>query len=172
MLIKNKIILIILTLLLMQPLSSNDFDKIIINKTPIEIDYFAFHDSKNNPFTLGSFQGNVVLLNLWATWCAPCIKEMPSLNNLANIVKNEKIKIITLNQDLGKDLSEIKNFYKKNTLHYLEPYLDNSGSVGKITKIRGLPTTLIINKEGKEIARVEGVIKWDSDKFLNWIRNF
>ena len=171
MLIKKNIILIILTLLLMRSLSSNDFDKIKINKEPKEIPAFTFYDLKNNEFTLMSFLGNKIVLNLWATWCAPCIKEMPSLNNLSKIVKKENIKVITLNQDQVKEISEIKRFYKDNKLAYLKPYLDNLNNAAKATKIRGLPTTLIINEKGEEIARVEGIIEWDSKKFLNWIRN-
>ena len=136
-----------------------------------EIPAFTFYDLKNNEFTLMSFLGNKIVLNLWATWCAPCIKEMPSLNNLSKIVKKENIKVITLNQDQVKEISEIKRFYKDNKLAYLKPYLDNLNNAAKATKIRGLPTTLIINEKGEEIARVEGIIEWDSKKFLNWIRN-
>ena len=93
---------------------------------------------------------------------------MPYLDNLSKELKEENVMIITISQD--KDFSKIESFYDNADLKNLIPYKDKNHDIANKLQIRGLPTTLIINKAGQEIARAEGILEWDSKEFINWVR--
>ena len=113
--------------------------------------------------------GNLVLLNLWATWCAPCKEEMPSLDILKKNPKLNNIEIFPIN--IGKDnLKKSNKFFNDLNIKNLQIYFDNPDTLAKIFTLRGLPTTILFNKEGKEFARVIGSINFDDKEFIDWIR--
>ncbi len=121
--------------------------------------------------TLPAFQGQVVLLNFWATWCAPCIREMPSLDRLQAKLKGEGLEVIAVSEDFaGLDL--VGPFFERLKLENLAIYLDSTGALGKAFGIAGLPTTLLIDRQGRMVGGLEGPAEWDSDEAVALIRHY
>ena len=121
---------------------------------------FAFTDGAGKPVTLADFAGKVVLLNLWATWCAPCIKEMPSLARLQTELGGADFQVVALAQDRG-GAPVVLPFLEKLGVKSLAPYLDAPGAAGKAFAVQGLPTSLLIGRDGRETARLLGGADWD-----------
>ena len=166
--IKKKLISLITFLFLFHPtfnLISNDIEKIQIIKEPYFIDNLELMNYKANYTLLNDKPASYFIINFWASWCAPCIKEMKSLNSLQD--KIPSIRVITISQDKSLDLA--KNFFKKNKHEALEKYFDKDKKVLSKFSLRGLPTTFIVNKNYKVFAKVEGIIEWDSKSFINWL---
>ncbi len=111
---------------------------------------------------ISSYRGKVVLLNLWATWCTPCVEEMPALENLVSLFPDADFKVIALSQDKG-GLSIIQNFYKYNKINKLGIYYDQDNKVSTFLSVRGLPTSYLISRKGKIVARLEGSSSWNSE---------
>ena len=163
---KIYILLIIFTLNLISfILKSNDIEKIQIVKDNYHIGLLKLINYKEKTALLKEKEASYYILNFWASWCAPCIKEMKSLNKLQK--NNSDIRVITISQD--KDLSAAIDFFKKNNYKKLEKYYDKDKNILSTFSVRGLPTTFIANKEFKVFAKVEGIIEWDSEDFLNWL---
>lgn len=121
--------------------------------------------------TLAAFQGRVVLLNFWATWCAPCIREMPSLDRLQAKLRGEGLDVVAVSEDFaGMDL--VGPFFERLELENLAIYLDSDGALGKAFGIAGLPTTLLIDREGRVVGGLEGPAEWDSDEAIALIRHY
>ena len=166
----KKILTIFITLLpicyLNFNLASNDIEKIQIIKEPYYIDTLELMNYKENYSLLNDKPASYFIINFWASWCAPCIKEMKSLNSLQK--KIPSMRVITISQDKSLDLA--KNFFKKNKHEALEKYFDKDKKVLSRFSLRGLPTTFIIDKDYKVFAKVEGIIEWDSKLFINWLK--
>ena len=122
----------------------------------------TFLDGDGNERTLSDFQGRVIVLNLWATWCAPCRKEMPSLDRLQASLGSDDFDVIALAVDRG-DLTKVLNFYDEVGIENLAIYHDSTAKAGRTLRAPGLPTTLIIDREGKEVGRVLGDAEWDGE---------
>ena len=121
--------------------------------------------------TLAAFQGRVVLLNFWATWCAPCIREMPSLDRLQAELKGEGLEVVAVSEDFaGLDL--VGPFFERLKLENLAIYLDSDNALGKEFGIAGLPTTLLIDRAGRVVGGLEGPAEWDSDEAIALIRHY
>lgn len=148
-------------------LASNDIKKIQIIKDPYYINTLELMNYKEKSILLNEKPASYFIINFWASWCAPCIKEMKSLNSLQNKASN--LRVITISQDKNIDIA--KKFFKKNKHTSLEKYFDHDKKVLSKFSIRGLPTTFIVNKDYKVFAKVEGIIEWDSEKFINWLNN-
>lgn len=120
-----------------------------------------FRDGKGNAVTLADFKGRPVLLNFWATWCAPCVKELPSLARLKAALGDTGplVVIVSLDRENGPS---IPDFLAETGAEGLEPYTDPAKKLMRGFRINGLPTTVLLNAEGKEIARHEGEAEWDS----------
>jgi len=125
----------------------------------------TFLDAEGNERSLQDFQGRVVVLNLWATWCAPCRKEMPSLDRLQASIGGDDLEVVALAVDRG-DLTKVLTFYDEVNLEHLAVYHDSSAKAGRTLRAPGLPTTLIIDREGKEVGRVLGDAEWDGDDVI------
>ncbi len=146
-----------------------DIRNIIINKELKTYENITFLDSKGNTVKLNDYKGNLVLINFWATWCAPCREEMPSLDVLKSDIKLDNLEIFPIN--VGKDdLKKSNKFFNDLNIKNLNIYFDNPVTLAKDFGLRGIPTTIIINKEGKEFARVLGSIDFNDKKFLEWIK--
>ena len=142
---------------------------IIINKDLKTYDNITFLDSDDKLIKLADYKGNLILLNFWATWCAPCKKEMPSLDALKVNPNLSKIEIFPIN--VGKEnLNKSNKFFKDLNIKNLNIYFDNPVTLAKDLNLRGVPTTVLFNKEGKEFARIIGSIDFGSEEFLKWIK--
>jgi thiol-disulfide isomerase/thioredoxin len=129
----------------------------------------AFVDSAGKELTLADFRGRIVLVNLWATWCEPCIREMPSLDRLSAALPDQDLAIVLVSQDRGGD-KVVAPFFAKLALG-LKTYLDPKSTVGHAFEVRGLPTSILIDREGRELGRVEGALAWDgapAQSLLRW----
>ena len=130
-----------------------------------------FKDENQKKLNLEDYKGNLVILNFWATWCAPCREEIPSLDVLQSDNRLYNLKIFPIN--IGQeDLLKSKNFFKKLNIKNLNIYFDPSISLAKKFKLRGVPTSIIFNKKGEEFARVVGLIDFNDERFIKWLQNF
>ncbi|WGF91106.1 TlpA family protein disulfide reductase [Marinivivus vitaminiproducens] len=124
----------------------------------------GFEDGSGHPLDLTAFRGRVVLLNLWATWCAPCRTEMPALDRLEAWVGGADFEVIALSIDRG-GADTVQNFYREVGVTRLGTYVDPSGDVVAALGAAGLPTTLVIDRGGRELGRVIGPAEWDSPEW-------
>ena len=120
--------------------------------------------------SLAAYRGKVVVLNFWATWCAPCVREMPSLDRLQAMLGGDELEVIALSEDRG-GMPLVIGFYKRYGLEHLARYLDPSGRVAAALGVVGMPTTVVIDREGREIGRMVGPTEWDSPAALALIRS-
>ena len=159
-------------------LISNSFSKEIvdiknlsINKELKKYDGLTFLDDKNNKLNLEDFNGNLILLNFWATWCAPCKKEMPSLDKLQSNKNLNNLIIFPINVG-ADDLEKSSKFFQDLGIKNLKIYFDSPITLARKFKLRGIPTSILINKEGFEFARVIGSIDFDNKKFIEWLSKY
>jgi thiol-disulfide isomerase/thioredoxin len=125
----------------------------------------AFTDADGNPASLADFRGKPVLVNLWATWCEPCLREMPSLERLQAKLDG-KLLVAAISQDrAGGKL--VNPFVAKLELGKIKIYLDPKSEVGRAFGVRGLPTTIVIDAEGRVVGRVAGEAAWDQPKMVS-----
>ncbi len=128
----------------------------------------SFTDIEGKAVALGDFHGNLVLVNLWATWCQPCVREMPSLARLQEKL-GPGLTLLAVSEDRG-GIKTVQPFLEKIGLDKLKVYIDPKSDVGHAFKVRGLPTTLVIGGNGEILGRVEGAAEWDSPKMLAILR--
>ena len=149
----------------------SDIKNLVINKELKNYSDITFLNIKNKELNLNDYKGNLVLLNFWATWCAPCKDEMPSLDKLQANPELDKIKIFPIN--IGKETSEkVNKFFIDLNIKNFEPYFDPPTTLAKMFSLRGVPTTILINKEGQEFARLIGSIDFEDKNFINWIKKY
>ena len=152
-------------------LEASEIKNLIIYEEPKKYDNLSFLDDKNNELKLNSFKGNIILLNFWATWCAPCKDEMPSLDLLEENKELNNLKIFPIN--VGKDnLNKASRFFNNLKIRNLNLYFDNPETLAKKLSLRGIPTTILFNKKGDEFARIVGSIDFSDQKFLDWLRQY
>ena len=145
-----------------------DIKNLIINKELKKYDNLSFLDDKNNQINLDDLNGNLILLNFWATWCAPCKEEMPSLDNLQSNKNLNNLNIFPIN--IGKDnLKKALEFFEDLEITNLNIYFDNPSTLAKTFSLRGVPTSILIDKEGYEFARIMGSIDFNDKNFIKWL---
>jgi len=148
-----------------------DIKNIVIHKVPKTHDNVIFLDKKDQKININEYRGKLLILNFWATWCEPCKAEMPSLDNLQVNPELDKIKIFTIN--IGKEnLNKVNKFFKDFNIKNFEPYFDPPTTLAKKFSLRGIPTSILINKDGHEFARIIGSINFDDENFINWIKKY
>tara|TARA_B110000003_G_scaffold155415_1_gene156008 strand:+ start:20 stop:529 length:510 start_codon:yes stop_codon:yes gene_type:complete len=163
-------LLIIFIFLITNSFAEEVFDNknLIINKELKKYDNLSFLDDKNNQINLDDLNGNLILLNFWATWCAPCKEEMPSLDNLQLNKNLNNLKIFPIN--IGKDnLKKALEFFEDLEITNLNIYFDNPSTLAKTFSLRGVPTSILINKDGYEFARIMGSIDFNDKNFIKWL---
>ena len=142
-----------------------------IHKDLKAYDNVIFLDQKDQKISIKDFKGNLVLLNFWATWCEPCKEEMPSLDRLQNNSELNNIKIFAIN--ISKEsLKKINDFFQELNIEHLEPYFDAPITLAKTLSLRGVPTSILFNKEGKEFSRIIGSIDFDNLEFIEWLKSY
>lgn len=129
----------------------------------------VFEDKPGHQLALQDFKGKVVILNLWATWCGPCVKEMPALDALQAQLASKGIEVLALSED-SRGQDAVDAFYKKHQLTHLKTYIDVSGHAPSALHAVGLPTTYLIGKDGRIIGYWQGGVDWLSPEVGQAIR--
>ena len=144
---------------------------IVIHKDLKTYDNLIFLDKNDEKIDIKNFKEKTVLLNFWATWCEPCKEEMPSLDRLQNNPKLNNLKIFAINIS-QENLEKVNNFFKDLNIKNLEPYFDAPTTLAKKLSLRGVPTSVLFNGDGKEFARIIGSIDFDDLKFIEWLKKY
>ena len=148
-----------------------DIKNIVIHKDLKKYEDLTFLDIKNKQINLNNYKGNLVLLNFWATWCAPCKEEMPSLDKLLNDKNLSNLKIFPIN--IGQDnIEKSAKFFDELKIENLDIYFDSPNTLAKKFGLRGIPTSIFFNKDGLEFARILGSIDFGDKKFKDWLSNY
>ena len=144
---------------------------LVLIKNPKIYKDVIFKDINQKNLNLDDFKGKLIILNFWATWCAPCKEEMPSLDNLQsnNIFDNLKIFPINIGQE---SVSKSEFFFKELNIQNLDIYMDAPITLAKKFSLRGVPTTILFNKKGEEFARIIGSIDFNNKEFINWLKTY
>lgn len=129
----------------------------------------SFTDAEGRAKRPADFPGRGLVINLWATWCPPCVAEMPALDRLAALVAQEDIMVLPLSSDRG-GAPVVRAFYERTQVKALGIWLDPGAAVARALRARGVPTTVIVDRSGRERARVEGDAAWDAPEFVSAIR--
>jgi len=136
---------------------------------PTPVPETIFYREDDSETTLADYAGTGLVLNFWATWCAPCVREMPQLNRLKMLGDGTGFDVIAVSEDRN-GTSTIKEFYATNKLDNLEVLLDKKMRLLNVLNVRGLPTTILIDSHGLEVGRAEGPAEWDQPNVLSFIK--
>ena len=149
----------------------SEIKNIVIHKDLKVYDNVFFLDKNDKKINIKEFNGNLLLLNFWATWCAPCKEEMPSLDRLQvnQNLSNLKIFAINISQESKK---KVDSFFEDLNIENFEPYFDAPTTLAKTFSLRGVPTSILIDKDGKEFARIMGSIDFNDKIFINWLKTY
>ena len=142
---------------------------IVVHKEPINIKELKFKDINLNDIDLTGKKGNIMILNFWATWCVPCKKEMPSLERLSK--KYPEILIYPINLE-KPNLAKTKTFFEDLGISTLNIYFDSEFALVKLFNMRGVPTSILIDKNGREFARVIGEVDFFDKSFVNFLKKY
>ena len=152
-------------------LEKPDLKNLVLIESPKTYEEVIFKDINQKNLNLADFNGKLVILNFWATWCAPCKEEMPSLDDLQSNSKLSNLRIFPINID-QEDISKAAFFFKELDIKNLKIYFDAPITLAKKFSLRGVPTTILFNKQGKEFARIIGSIDFKDEKFINWLKTY
>ena len=136
--------------------------------SPKQVTGITFVDAQGRKLGLEDFRGKFVLVNLWATWCGPCRREMPSLDRLQARLAGDEFTVLALSQD-RKGVAAAEKFLAQIDIKNLGVFVDASARSARLLGAIGLPTTILLNKEGGVIGRLIGPAEWDSDEAVRLI---
>jgi thiol-disulfide isomerase/thioredoxin len=140
----------------------------VMHDAPKPVAAIKFDDAQGQSRNLADFKAKVVLLNIWATWCGPCRKEMPALDHLHAALGGPDFEVVALSIDRG-GMDAVRRFFADIGIRTLAMYLDSSGLALRTLSALGLPTTLLIDREGGEIGRLIGPAEWDSPQMVEFV---
>ncbi|MDH3772308.1 MAG: TlpA family protein disulfide reductase [Nitrospirota bacterium] len=146
-------------------------DAFVMHGEPLPLPAIDFENGLGEAESLSDFQGKVILLNLWATWCAPCRAEMPTLDNLQATLGGPHFEVLALSLDRG-GAKDVEAFYRELDLRHLEVHVDPTAAVQRKLKALGLPTTLLIEMQGREVGRLLGPAEWDNPEMIAFLEMF
>jgi thiol-disulfide isomerase/thioredoxin len=146
-------------------LAKGTLEKFQLAKPPKTLPDLAFADADDKPLTLADYKGKIVLLNFWATWCAPCVKEMPSLDRLQADMGKDRFVVLPLSLD-GPSRAKVAPFYADKKLANLGVYFDKSKKAMQALGISILPTSILVDAQGRELGRLEGEADWETPEAL------
>lgn len=141
-----------------------------VHEAPIAVPDFQFEDGDGKSRMLADFRGRIVLLNIWATWCAPCRKEMPTLDRLQAKLGGPDFEVVALSMDRGGP-GVVRKFFAETGVEHLALDIDTTGNTMFTLGAPGLPLTLLIDRKGEEIGRLIGPAEWDSPEMAEFLRN-
>lgn len=142
-------------------LQTGDMSNLSVHETPFKPMTTVFTGPDGAEMTVADFKGKLVVMNFWATWCAPCREEMPSIDRLAGELAGDDIAVVAVSTDRG-DVSRITDFFDEIAIQNLEIHRDKESALAREAGAFGLPMTIIIDRDGREIARLLGGAEWDS----------
>ncbi len=145
----------------------NELEDFELSKEKKNISNLIFKDHKEKEISFSDFKGKILLVNFWATWCAPCIKEMPSLDRLESKI-NGNFDVIAISVDRD-GVEKVTDFFDENKISNLEKFFDIKNSLAKEMNLYGVPTSFFVNKEGDLIGYYQGDMEWDNDTVINFI---
>jgi len=140
-----------------------------LHAAPRPLPPLQFADGAGRTLALDDFRGRIVLLNVWATWCAPCREEMPTLDRLQGLLGGPDFEVLALSIDQS-GLAAVRPFFDRIGIEHLRPYLDPAGAALSVLAVAGVPLTLLIDRDGKEIGRKLGPAAWDDPAMVGLIR--
>lgn len=144
---------------------------LVMRDQPVPLPELRVLDGAGRPVELASLKGKVVLLNIWATWCPPCRQEMPSLDRLQAQLGGADFQVVALSMDAGtKGLDLVKSFYAAEGIKHLAIYQDADAAAIFKLKAVGVPTTLLLDRQGREIGRMSGTAEWDAPQIVEALR--
>jgi thiol-disulfide isomerase/thioredoxin len=155
------------------PFAKGEVAAVNIAKSPLQVPDLAFQDAAGKPLTLANWRGRTVLLNLWATWCVPCRKEMPSLDALQAQLGGANFEVVTVNidtRDPEKPKTWLKEVGVNRLAYYADPAAKTFQDLKAVGRAFGMPTTLLIGPEGCEIGTIAGPAEWASDDAVKLIQ--
>ncbi len=145
-------------------------EKLEWHEDPQQATSVPFQNSNGEDVSLADFRGKVVVVNLWATWCAPCIREMPTLDSLQQEMGGDDFHVIAMSQDReGEPIA--RPFMEKNGWANLALYVAPDLAFARAAEVKGLPTTIIVDKQGREAARLQGTAEWNHDDIRSILRD-
>jgi len=148
-----------------------DIKNLILTKNLKTYKNVIFKDINQKDVHLNDYKGKLLILNFWATWCAPCKEEMPSLDRLQENIDLYNLKIFPIN--IGQENStKSESFFEDLNIKNLNIYFDSPVTLAKKFSLRGVPTTIFFNKKGKEFARIIGSIDFNNKEFINWLKSY
>ena len=150
---------------------AKDIKNLVINKDLKQYENLPFLNAKNDLLNINDYEGSLILLNFWATWCSPCREEMPSLDLLQSHESLDNLKIFPIN--IGQDnIENVSRFFKDLEIKNLEFFFDSPVTLAKKFGLRGIPTSILFNKEGFEFARIIGSTDFSEKKFIEWLSSY
>ncbi|RTL91473.1 TlpA family protein disulfide reductase [Ancylobacter aquaticus] len=152
------------------PAAAEPPQNFVLRAAPVPVPELQFTDSGGQPRTLADFRGKLVLLNVWATWCLSCRKEMPMLDRLQAELGGPYFEVVTLSIDRGGP-EVVKRFYAESGIQHLAIHIDTSNKVSPALAIAGLPTTLLIDREGQELGRLIGPAEWNAPDMVAFLKS-
>ena len=142
----------------------------VMHDVPRPLPEFGFENVEGQPMTLSDFEGTVVLLNVWATWCVPCREEMPTLDALQAELGSSEFKVVALSIDrAGADV--VQDFYSEIGIRNLDLFIDPTMKTTTALGIPGLPTTLLIDRNGRELGRLVGPTEWATAEMIDFLKS-
>ena len=146
-------------------------NNLVISEIPKPISPIIFKDFSGNELNLKNYHGKLIIINFWATWCAPCKKEMPSLDRLYQNNNFKNLEILAINVE-ELNIQKVKNFFVDLDIKKLKIFFDYNLNLVNAFKLRGVPTTILINKKGEEFARIIGEVNFQNKKFVRWLLKY
>jgi thiol-disulfide isomerase/thioredoxin len=156
-----------------RPLAHGEVAALTMATAPLRLPDLAFQDADGKPRKLSDWRGKTVLVNLWATWCVPCRKEMPALEGLQSKLGSANFEVVAINIDT-RDPEKPKNFLKEANLTRLDYFSDQKAKVfqdlKQIGRALGMPTSVLVDAQGCEIGTIAGPAEWNSDDAIKLIK--
>ena len=147
------------------------FENIKMHNKPLYHSEIEFLNLDGELVNLSKYEGKLIILNFWTSWCAPCREEMPSLDALQESSKVSDLIIFPINIE-KKNIKRSKKFFKNLNIKNLSIFFDNEFKLVKLFSLRGVPTTIILNRKGREFSRIIGSIDFSDKKFIEWISKY
>jgi thiol-disulfide isomerase/thioredoxin len=154
---------------LASPASAGPPQNFVLHDKPASLPDVQFLDGEGHAQSLADFRGKVVLLNIWATWCLPCRQEMPTLDRLQTSLGGPDFEVVALSIDHDGP-GVVKKFFAEIGIKNLAIHIDPSGEAGFTLATAGLPTTLLIDREGREMGRLVGPAEWDAPDMIDFLK--